>query len=202
MRRIALGGLLAAVLVGAWLIGVSLAQTEDVFAFIPSGGRTLLTNVLDSKPPPPADVTRALLTGKHTSDEWLTELHSRQATVPALASMTDKELSTLASYLSYHMPLPADKMPANLATADWSKTLPRDGRDMALQYCQSCHIITVVVTQDRSKNAWLGTMHKPSHIQIKLTEQEREELADYLVLNAGIPIDQVPEDLRAGGATY
>ena len=27
-------------------------------------------------------------------------------------------------------------------------------------------------------------------------------LASYLVLNAAIPIDQVPEELRAGGATY
>ena len=45
-------------------------------------------------------------------------------------------------------------------------------------------------------------MHKPSHIQIKLTEAQREALASYLVLNAAIPIDQVPEELRAGGATY
>jgi hypothetical protein len=45
-------------------------------------------------------------------------------------------------------------------------------------------------------------MHKPSHIGIKLTEAQREQLASYLVLNAGIPIDQVPEELRAGGASY
>ena len=38
--------------------------------------------------------------------------------------------------------------------------------------------------------------------QIKLTPQQREALASYLVLNAGIPIEQVPPDLRAGGATY
>ena len=57
------------------------------------------------------------------------------------------------------------------------------------------------MTQEPTKTAWLGTMHKPSHIGIKLTEQ-REELASYLVLNAGIPIDQVPEELRAGGASY
>ena len=65
-----------------------------------------------------------------------------------------------------------------------------------------CHVITVVVTQSRPKEHWLGTMHKPSHIGIKLTEAQREQLASYLVLNAGIPIDQVPEELRAGGASY
>jgi hypothetical protein len=60
----------------------------------------------------------------------------------------------------------------------------------------------VVVTQDRTKEAWLGTMNKPSHIQIKLSKDQREALANYLVLNAAIPIEQVPEDLRAGGASY
>jgi len=200
MRRIGLGGLLAATLVGAWLVGAPLAQTKDVFAFIPAGGRTLLSTVLDSKPP--ADATRAILTGKHTREEWLADLRSRAAAIPALKDLTDVQLTTLADYLAFNMPLPADKLPADFAKADWPHVLPHDGRDMALQYCQSCHIITVVITQDRSREAWLGTMHKPSHIEIKLTQQEREALANYLVLNAGIPIDQVPEELRAGGATY
>jgi hypothetical protein len=39
-------------------------------------------------------------------------------------------------------------------------------------------------------------------VGIKISPAQRDALADYLVLNAGIPIDQVPEDLRAGGATY
>ena len=79
---------------------------------------------------------------------------------------------------------------------------PRDGRDLAMALCQSCHIITVVITQDRARTAWLGTMQSPSHIEIKMTEADRGLLADYLVLNAGIPIDEVPKELRAGGASY
>ena len=98
--------------------------------------------------------------------------------------------------------LPADKLPTDPDSADWSGILPLDGRDLALEYCQSCHIITVVVTQDRAKDHWLGTMNKPSHIEIELTPEEREALATYLVLNAAISIDDVPEDLRAGGASY
>jgi hypothetical protein len=73
---------------------------------------------------------------------------------------------------------------------------------LALDNCQGCHIITVVVTQVRTKTAWLGTLSTPSHAVIKMTPAEREELASYLVLNAGIPIEQVPEELRASGATY
>jgi hypothetical protein len=60
----------------------------------------------------------------------------------------------------------------------------------------------VTITQDRTKEHWLGTMNKPSHVEVKLTPQEREALASYLVLNAGISIEQVPQDLRAGGASY
>ena len=107
---------------------------------------------------------------------------------------------TLADYLSFNVPL--DAVPMETIGTDWQTVLPRDGRDLTLEYCQSCHIITVVITQDRAKDAWLGTMNKPSHIEIDLTPDEREALANYLVINAAIPIDQVPPPLRAGGATY
>ena len=122
--------------------------------------------------------------------------------ISALQRLSDKERLTLADYLSFHMPLPANQVPANLAGTDWTRKLPKDGRDLALDNCQGCHIITVVVTQQRTKTAWLGTLSTPSHAVIKFTPEEREELASYLELNAGIPIDQVPEELRASGATY
>jgi hypothetical protein len=189
--RLALGALLAA-------SGVALAG--DVFDFIPPGGRTLLLQVIGSGPP--AEEARALLTGKRTSAEWLRYLRAHAAAVPGLKRLEDRELITLADYLSYSMPLPADRVPAAPTPASAGKVLPADGRDLALDYCQSCHIITVVVTQDRSRDAWLGTMNKPSHVQVKLTRTQREALASYLVVNAAIPIDQVPEELRAGGASY
>jgi mono/diheme cytochrome c family protein len=192
--------LLAGVLL-AWPLALpSPAWADDIFDFIPWGGRTLLARVLATKPA--AADARALLTGKHSRDEWLKELQARGKAVPALQRLTDKERLTLADYLSHNMPLPASRIPADLARANWEKLLPMDGKDMALDYCQGCHIITVVVTQDRAREHWLGTLHKPSHIEIKLTEAQREALASYLVINAAIPIDQVPEDLRAGGATY
>jgi mono/diheme cytochrome c family protein len=166
-----------------------------VFDFIPSGGRSLLAQVLDSKPPE-AEVS-ALLTSKRGREEWVAYLKIRAGAIPILKSFDERQISTLADYLSINAPLPAAKAPAEL-----KRLLPKDGRDIALDYCQSCHIITVTVTQDRTREHWLGTMNKPSHVGIKLTPQERDALARYLVLNAGIPIDQVPEDLRAGGASY
>ena len=190
----------AALLAGAMLFALIAAQAADVFDFIPLGGRTLLARVLAGRPA--ADEVRAIVGGKHTRDEWLADLHSRSKQLPGLQRLTDKELLTLADYMSFNLPLPAAKIPANPAQANWDKLLPLDGRDIVLDYCQSCHIITVVVTQDRAKAAWLGSMNKPSHVGIKLSPAQREALASYLVINAAIPIDQVPEDLRAGGATY
>jgi hypothetical protein len=80
--------------------------------------------------------------------------------------------------------------------------MPPDGRDHVMRHCQSCHIITVTVTQDRSRDAWLRTLGSTSHVEIALTPAEHSEIADYLVLNAGIPIDRIPPELRAGGASY
>jgi len=185
---------------GALVVGPLWAETEDVFAFIPAGGRSLLADVVASHPP--ADEVRAVLTGKRTREEWTTYLQEHRKSVAALRPLDEKELLTLADYLSFNMPLPSAQVPADLARANWDKILPPDGRDFALERCQGCHIITVVVTQDRSKEAWLGTMNKPSHVRIKLTRQQREALASYLVLNAAIPIDQIPKELRAGGASY
>jgi len=184
----------------ALLLGALAARAADVFDFIPLGGRTLLAKTFASRPP--ADEVKGLLSAKHTREEWLGYLRDHSKAITGLQRLNDKELLTLADYLSFNMPLPPARIPANPAQANWEKLLPLDGRDFALEHCQSCHIITVVITQKRSKDAWLGSMNKPSHIQIKLTREQREALASYLVLNAAIPIDDVPEELRAGGATY
>lgn len=184
----------------ALLVVSGVALAGDVFDFIPAGGKTLLLRVLGSRPP--ADEARAMLSGKHTREEWLAHLRGRGKAMPELHALKEKELLTLADYLSFNMPLPAAKVPATPTQANTEKVLPRDGRDLALEYCQSCHIITVVITQDRTRDAWLGTLNKPSHVEVKLTREQREALVSYLVLNAAIPIDLVPEELRAGGATY
>jgi len=190
----------AGLLAGVLLAAAGLARAGDVFDFIPAGGRTLLLKVLGSRLP--AEEARGLLAGKRTREDWAAYLREHGKAVPGLKALSEKELLTLADYLSFHMPLPAAKVPASPTAANTGKVLPPDGRDLALDYCQSCHIITVVITQDRSKAAWLGTMNKPSHVEVKLTREQREALASYLVLNAAIPIELVPEDLRAGGATY
>lgn len=155
---------------------------EDTFAFIPDGGRTILAAALS------ADASLASrLAAAATAEGWLSRIE--QGDLPGIAGLDDWQARTLADYLAYAAPVD----PA---------ALPPDGRDMTLERCQSCHIVTVVVTQARTREAWLGTLAKPSHVEIPLTTPERDQLADYLAVNAGLPIDAIPPELRAGGASY
>ncbi len=164
------------------LAGAAPAQ-EDYFAFMPEGGRTMLAAALAAEPS-----LAEMLATSQTAEDWLTRITGEG--LPGLTGLDDWQARTLADYLAYAGPI------------DDPAALPPDGRDMTLERCQSCHIVTVVVTQAREKEAWLGTMSKPSHVEIPLTQTERDQLADYLVVNAGIPIDAIPPELRAGGASY
>ncbi|SPH18800.1 hypothetical protein DEA8626_02345 [Defluviimonas aquaemixtae] len=187
MRRPAFHKLMAviAALLGTAVIG--LAQ-EDVFDFIPVGGRTLLENLRAEGMP--ADLEGGIGSQGGDAEAWRARLEAAGAEAPSLEALDAWQTDTLAYYLAANAPLAS------------GVDLPRDGRDMALALCQSCHIITVVVTQERTREAWLRTMNGPSHVEIATTPAEREALADYLVINAGIPIDQIPPELRAGGASY
>lgn len=176
----------AAALVALVLAFAATAQ-EDLFDFIPKGGRTLLEDARAEGISD--DLARAIAAESGDAAVWRDRLEAAKA-APGIAALDDWQTDTLAHYLAANAPLAAG--------AD----LPRDGRDMALALCQSCHIITVVVTQDRTRVAWLRTMNSPSHVEIETTPAEREALAEFLVINAGIPIDQIPPELRAGGASY
>lgn len=168
--------------------GSAAGAQEDLFDFIPDGGRTLLERARAEGMPD--GLVSAIAAESGDAAAWRERLTAAGAEAPGVAALDDWQTNTLAHYLAANAPLAADA------------ELPRDGRDMALALCQSCHIITVVVTQDRPREAWLRTMNSPSHVEIATTPAEREALADYLVINAGIPIEQIPPELRAGGASY
>src|SRR5690242_8723363 len=129
MHSLVAAGVLGLVAVAGLGSRSSQGQSDDVFAFIPDGGRTLLAHVIAAGGSD--DQLRAILTGSHaTRDEWLADIKSRRDALPALKEFDDQQLLTLADYLSLNMPL-ADT-PAELAGTDWSNRLPRDGRDLAL----------------------------------------------------------------------
>ena len=183
-RILPIAALLAAIGLGV----AATSQEDDIFDFIPEGGRGILEGLREDGLP--AGLETALETGSGDAAHWQELLARAAEGAPTVAALDDRQTRTLAAYLAARAPL------------EPGADLPRDGRDMSLALCQSCHIITVVITQDRTREAWLGTMNSPSHIEIETTPEERQLLADYLVINAGIPIDLVPPALRAGGASY
>lgn len=166
------------------------AQEDELFSFVPPGGRTLLGELIEEGTVDAQEVLGA----SRSREDWRGHIDALGVT-----SLDELQKDTLAAYLAATMPA-AEKGGQSIDTNGLA--LPRDGRDLTMEYCQSCHIITVVVTQDRSREAWLGTMNKPSHVEIDTTKTEREAIADYLVRNGGISIEDIPEELRAGGATY
>lgn len=171
-------------------------QEDDMLSFVPSGGRTLITDLLAAGAG--SDTVAEMVAEDRDAPGWLEWIEANRDTVPGLDGFDDYQARTLANYLAHVAPLdPADMQSDALAEA-----LPRDGRDMALRYCQSCHIITVSITQDRTREAWLGTLNNPSHVEIDMDKNERSLLADYYVVNGAIPIEQIPPALRAGGASY
>ena len=64
------------------LIGPMFAQdqVDDVFAFIPTGGKTLLTEVADGAP---AEEMHAIVTGKRSRESWASRTSSPISTTPA-----------------------------------------------------------------------------------------------------------------------
>jgi hypothetical protein len=72
-----------------------------------------------------------------------------------------------------------------------------DGRELAWEYCQSCHsLFSGYLTQERDAPAWLNTFASPFHREIKMTQKQREEFARYSAINMPMKFEDVPEELR------
>lgn len=151
---------------------------------MPKGGRALLLDVVGKSN---ADELRQIAQARRTEAQWREFADARGN------ALTGRERATLAAYLAVNMPLPQDKV----KQADPGAALPRDGRDLAWDQCQSCHsLFTSHLTQDRDAQAWRNMFMSPFHRELKMSAQEREEFARYSALNMPIKIDDVPPELR------
>ncbi len=171
------------------------AAEDPVFGFVPPGGRSLFAGLREAGADP--GLLSGLLAQARDAEGWIDWFAAEGAALPGLSALDDWDRRTLAAWLANVAPVPGAA-----AGGPLPDPLPRDGRDLVMRYCQSCHIITVVVTQEKTREAWLGTLGNPSHVEVPIDAAERSEMADWLVLNGGIPIEQVPPELRAGGASY
>ena len=172
------GGRALAVLAAAAALFAYGAAGED-YNFMPKGGRALLLEVVGSN-----TAELAQLAGqKRTESQWREFVDGRKK------PLGERERATLAAYLAVNMPAPAPLQDA--------QQLPRDGRDLAWEECQSCHsLFAGYLTQSRAAVGWRNMFLSPFHRQMKMTPQEREEFARYAEINMPMKVEDVPPDLR------
>jgi len=170
---------------GAILLGLALwaggvVAQVDPFAFMPDGGRDSLARAF----PDVADQKTALALAR-TVGEWQTAL--------AAFDLTERQAATLAAYLSRIAP----QQVTGEAAAEAAASLPRDGRDLALAQCQSCHsLFTGYLMQRRDWKGWRGIFASPFHSEIPMTEVERDIFADYSAINMPMRFADVPPEMR------
>lgn len=170
--------LLLAALAAACGLLAHAAGAED-FNFMPKGGRVLLLETVGASTAQLGPVTQQ----KRTEAEWRAFVDS-QGKLPG-----ERERATLAAYLAVNLPLANPLQDA--------KQLPRDGRDLAWEECQSCHsLFAGYLTQARAAVGWRNMFLSPFHRQMKMTPQEREEFARYAEINMPMKVEDVPPDLR------
>jgi hypothetical protein len=176
----ALGILLASLL-------PALAQLD--FNFMPKGGKTLLLELLGA--PTDRVELRKIAETRRSEAEW-------RATLPVSAKNLDEQQQrTLAAYLAVNMPLAASAIQTIEKSDDAAAALPRDGRELGWNECQSCHsLFSSHLTQDRNLQGWLNMFQSPFHRELKMTAREREEFAHYSTINMPMKIENVPQDLR------
>jgi hypothetical protein len=151
------------------------------FAFMPDGGRGLFLGVVGDDQAALARLEQLDL----DQAGWMEELASSEM-------LSEREATTLAGYLSVNFPLPTVDV-----EADFAQRLPRDGKDLAIANCQTCHsIFSGYLTQRRTEQGWRSIFLSPFHREIEMSEAERETFALYSAANMPIAMEDVPPELR------
>lgn len=167
------------------LAGVAFAQTG--MEFMPDGGRTLALAVFDNDP---GRISEIAAMSKEL-DEW------RSLVTETGAELSEAQALTLAGYLALNLPLAEPASLAELEPAELADALPRDGKDLAVAHCQSCHsLFTGYLTHDRDKTGWMQTFRAPFHLEIDMNQTEIETFAWYSELNMPLSFDEVPPEWR------
>lgn len=167
------------------LAGMALAQTG--MEFVPDGGRTLALKVFGDDP------DRLIrIAGKSSDQEkW------REILADTGVDLTETETLTLAGYLSLNMPLEDPSALEGLNPESLSEALPRDGKDLAVRHCQSCHgLFSGYLSHDRDMAGWKSTFKAPFHLEIPMNETEIRTFALYSEYNMPLSYDEVPPEWR------
>lgn len=191
------------------LVVFALAQDEeeDPWAWMPTGGCELMLDVVENCTDCDDLVTilamdqdqeawQAYFEGKASSRTNETE---EQVGEGALAGMTEQQVLTLNDYLAINLPVDAETLPEEPAEIT-CEVLPTTGKLLTLQYCLSCHPISVAAYEDRDYDGWMMLLDGRTHSQVlegnDFTDAMTETMARWLANNMPIPEEDIPEEHR------
>lgn len=172
-----------AALATALALGMLPALGQVDFAFMPDGGRGLLGRLTGD------DRERLAALAAETRD-----LAGWRDMLTAQGGMTKTEIEVLAGYLSVNFPL-AGGLPEG--AEDPMAALPPDGKQLAIDNCQTCHsIFSGYLMQDRDLQGWRSVFQSPFHSELPMTAKERETFALYSAATMPLDYEDVPPELR------
>ncbi|WP_417669651.1 hypothetical protein [Roseibium sp.] len=171
----------------ALLLASGTNAQDTQYAFMPPGGRTLLLELT-------ANSEGEGLTGiagrKMTRDEWRDWAASKDA------GLSETALATLAGYAELNLPVGSENLAKLVESGDGS-LLPPDGKDLAIAQCQFCHsLFSGYLMHERDEVGWKSTFKSPFHLEIPMSEVERDTFARYSALNMPLRYEDVPPELR------
>lgn len=167
------------------LAAAALAQMG--MEFMPDGGRTLALAAFGNDPGRIAGIAAE----SREAEEWYALV------MDTGAGLTEVQARTLAGYLALNLPLADPASLKDLEPAELANALPRDGKDLAIANCQSCHsFFTGYLTHDRDTTGWMQTFQAPFHREIDMNRTEIETFARYSELNMPLSFDEVPPEWR------
>lgn len=160
---------------------------EDQFGFMPAGGRALLLDLLDHVD---AETLTEVAGWKKGAEDW-------QAWALSLTTdLDEKALATFAGYAELNLPVGKDVLLA-LAESGDAALLPPDGKELAIAQCQFCHsLFSGYLMHDRDEIGWKSTFKSPFHLEIPMTEVERQTFARYSAINMPLRFEDVPPEWR------
>lgn len=166
--------------------GAAWAEGDD-FAFMPPGGRVILS---ESLLPGDAGGLAAVAGRAASAGDWAAWAREKNP------DLSDAMIETFAGYAALNFPVPEDIARHVGETGDATR-LPPDGKELAIARCQFCHsLFTGYLMQDRDEVSWKGTFKSPFHAEIPMSEVERDTFAHYSAINMPLKFDDVPPELR------
>jgi len=171
----------------ALLLAIAAHAQDDQYAFMPSGGRSLLLELIGGQD---GAALAEIAARDQSAEEWQAWAATRNP------ELDETALATFAGYAELNLPVGEDVLAA-LAESGDSQLLPPDGKDLAVAQCQFCHsLFSGYLMHDRDEIGWKGTFKSPFHLEIPMTEVERDTFARYSALNMPLRFEDVPPELR------